>query len=137
MRKLLFAALLLLVLFAVLPASARTFTFDDVYLSLEVPDSYIIITPDNAQEHAQLLLAKGYNAAEVPDIFAAEGILLQAWNTASDMCFEVTAVRDADAEAYFDLDQQSAARRAEYRKDHRTGEAYKLAGYKYASAEWA
>lgn len=136
MRKVLFILILTAALLLAVPALAQTFTFDDVYLSLDIPSGYTVITPETAQANAQLLLAKGYNASEVPEIFAAEGILLQAWNASADMCFELTALRDPDAERFFDLDQQTPADRGAYRKEHLSGESYELLGLKYSSAEW-
>jgi len=136
MRKILFISAILLLLFVVVPALAQTFTFEEVGMSVTIPDKYIAITPLNAQDHAQLLLAKGYNAQEVPEIFASEGILLQAWNYSSDVCLEITALQDADAHEIYDIDQLTPGQRGLYRKEHLSGETYRLAGYKYSAAEW-
>ena len=127
---------LLILLCIAVPALAQTYVFDEVGLSIDIPGKYTVITPQNAGDHVQLLLANGYNADEVADIFAAEGILLQAWNASADVCFELSAIRDTDASTIFDIDKQTAAFRSAYRKEHLKGDAYKIAGYKFMTAAW-
>lgn len=136
MRKIFFILVLVLLLLLALPALAQNFFFEGVNLTIDIPNTYTIITPQTAEANAQFLLSKGYNASEVGEIFAADGILLQAWNASGDVCFQLTALQDADGTRYFNIDDQTVATRGAYRKEHLSGEAYKTLGIKYSSAEW-
>lgn len=136
MRKILGFILVILVLLVSLPALATSFTFNGVNLSIEIPDTYLIITPETAEANSQFLLSKGMNAGEVGSIFEQEGILLQAWNKTGDVCFELTAKADEDGVRYYDIDQQTPATRGTYRKAHLNGEKAHDTNVKYSSAEW-
>jgi len=136
MRKTLFICLLLGMLLIALPAMAEVFTFDDVHLSIEIPADYTVITAENAAANAHFLLSKGYNADEVPEIFAEEGVRFKAYAPSGDACFQLICVQDVDAQRYFDIDQQSAKERAAWRKEHLKGETYTIMGIKYTDGTW-
>ncbi len=136
MRKALFTLLLLGTLLFALPAMAQVFTYDDVHLTIDIPAEYTVITAENAQSNEHFLLSKGYNADEVPEIFASEGIRLLAYTASGDACFRLICISDVDAQRYFDIDQQSAADRTVWRKEHLEGDAYKTLGLKYTGGTW-
>ena len=136
MRKTLFILLLLGTLLFALPAMAQVFTFDDVHLSIDIPAGYTVITPDTAAANAQMLLSRGYNAEEVPEIFEAEGIKLLAYDSTGEACFQLICLKDVDAQRYFDIDERTAEERAAWRKEHLKGETYKILGYKFTDGAW-
>lgn len=136
MRKSLWILALVGLLLWAAPALAQELTFDAIYATVTIPDSYTVITPDTLEANSQFLLNKGVNAQEARAAWAAEGILCQAWNKAGDACLQITALQDVDAETYFDMDQQTVATRAAYRKEHLSGESYQILGIDYSSAEW-
>ena len=139
MRKLIGLVVLLAALtLLAAPALAKELTFDEIHARVTLNDTKYttIITPETLKAHSQFLLNKGISTEDAQTTWEAEGILCQAWNEAGDVCVQVTAVKDQDAEAYFDIDQQTVNTRAAYRKAHLSGESFDVLGIDYASAEW-
>ena len=137
MRKFLLLLLCLLCLCA--PALADSFTFDDFSAACEIDGSkYTIITPENIANHADWLSARGLTQEGVLADWAARGVQLQAWTTSGDACLEITAVQDAFASQYYDVNQISVDERKTYRLGHSSDKDgfYRAQGYDYSSAQW-
>ena len=133
-KKYLFVVLTLALAAVCLPAAAQSFSFDSIHASFEIPDGkYTIYTADSLTPLADL---EGVSPEDLQSQWAEQGVLLQAWSKERDVCFQLTAVKDADAEKYFDIDAQTAATRAAYRKRHLSGDEFKAQGITYSSAEW-
>lgn len=136
MRKLFLLMLTLAMLLFCASAAAQTLTFDAIYASCEIPDEYILLLPDNLALHPEWVTAHAGSEAQLLADWSERGVLAQAWSTTGDMCIEITAVQDADAQQIFDVDQQSTAIRGAYRTGIAKGEAWKALGYTVQSAEW-
>ena len=137
MRKLAFALIVLgLVFVLTVPGLCQGMSLDTIFASVEIPDSYTILTPENMEVNAEFLRSRGMTVDVMLQTFQAEGILLQAYGKSGDTCLQITALEDVDAKTYFDLDQQTPTIRAKYRREHLDGEAYQLLGISYDSAEW-
>lgn len=136
MRKFLVALLMALCVLGIACAGAETLTFDVIHASCEIDDDLILITPANMSAHPDWLANRGSTIEEQQADFAARGVLAQAWSKEGDMCIEFSAVQDSLAQEYFDIDQQTAATRTSYRKQHLNGAQFKSEGYSYSSAEW-
>ena len=136
MRK--YALILLLALLTLLPlcAHADAITLGTIYAELEIPENYIVLTPDNITFHPEWLERHLTTAEAMLDDFEERGVLLQAWATDDSSCLEITAVKDELAEMYFDLDQQTTAIRTTYKNNHANGTYFGDLGYKFSSAEW-
>ena len=136
MRK--YALILLFTLLALLPlcAHAETYTFDAIHAEVDIPEDYIVLTPDNLVYHPEWLERLGTNEEAAEADFRERGVLLQAWTESGDSCLEITAVKDELATEYFDLDQQTTATRGTYLNNHKNGAYYGSLGYKFTSAEW-
>ena len=140
MRKALWAAagLALLTLLFVTPALAQTYTFQEIRASLDVPDDYeLVLTPYNLISHTDWIAAQGVDYDSFSNMFEAEGILLQAIDAETDRTLVLTALKDVDAQMYFDLNNQDEDMRKEFRLSHTNGKAYSIIGYDYTSAKWA
>lgn len=137
MRK---AVLLLLTALLVLGLSGALadteYHFENVSATLSLGDSYIVLTPDNLAAHQELLSKLNRSKEVVEADFAERGVLLQAWVQGLDACLEITAVQDDNARTYYDLDQQTAQVRSDYRNSIRKSQALKDAGYSIKSADW-
>ncbi len=137
MRKFAFTLIVLgLVLVVSVPGLCQGISLDTIFASVEIPDSYTILTPENMETNSAFLQAKGMTVDVMLQTFEAEGILLQAYGKSGDTCLQITALEDVDAKTYFDIDQQTPTVRAKYRREHLDGEAYELLGISYDSAEW-
>lgn len=139
MRKIVFALLFALCLVLPAAALADAFTFADLGATCEISsEKYTLITPENVAAQTEWLTAKGKTADEVLADFTARGVRLQAWTAGGDVCLEITAVQDAYASQYYDVNQITTDERKDYRVSHsydKTGE-WRALGYTYSSAAW-
>lgn len=127
----------LLMLFLVVLSSsalAEIYVFDDLYASMEVPDSYIVLTERNLSNYASWLEAYGTTAEDTQADFQARGVLLQAWTEEHDTCFELRSRQDEDTLLMFDVNEQSTDVRGQYRTSHYPRNEY--VGYEFSSSEW-
>lgn len=139
MRKympILFLTLLLCLLSA--PALAQTYTYDQIYASIDLPeDTYeVVLTPNTLENNASWLESQGTNVETAKEQFAAEGILMKAYDTDNDRIFVLSALQTVDAQMYFDLNNQDESMRREFRVSHKDGSAYGVLGYEYSSSAW-
>ncbi len=139
MRKLTLLLLMLLSLCLCAAAHADTFVFDDFSASCEIDGTkYTILTPDNLASHADWLTARGLTVEGVTTDWAERGVYLQAWTLTGDACLEITAVQDAFASQYYDVNQISDDERKTFRLGHSADKDgfYRAQGYDYTSAQW-
>ena len=136
MRKLLFC---LVFLAALLTASAvaETYTFNEIYASIDMPKDYeVVLTPYNLSANASWMELQGMDYDATLNEFEAEGIFLKAYDAENDRVFVLTALKDVDGQTYFDLNNQDDSMRKEYRTNHTNGIGYSTLGYSYSSAKW-
>lgn len=140
MRKFLLAVagLTLLMLLCVSPAWAQTYSFSDINASVDVSSSAfdVVLTPYNLSANADWLNAQGQDLDALQNTFENEGILLKAVDLENGRTLVITALKDLDAQTYFDLNNQDEDMRKEYRVSHTNGSAYSVLGYAYSSAAW-
>lgn len=137
MRKC-FALLLtvLAVMLLVTVSAGASSSFPAIDAVADLPDGYTILTPDDLSAHQEWLTANNKDEETLAADWAQRGVLLQAWSPESDVCIEVSAIQDDIARQYFDIDAQTTAFRASYRKDQSSGEGNKALGYTIVNAEW-
>ena len=140
MRKLLIAlaGILSILMLTTGSALAETYTFGDIRASVSVPNDFeMILTPYNLGTHMEWLAEQGLDYDAVSNSFEEEGILLEAYDTKNNRTLVITALRDLDAQTYFDLNNQDEDMRKEFRLSHTNGSTYSILGYTYSSAKWA
>ena len=140
MRKLLiaFVGILSVLMLMTGTAMAETYTFGDIRASVSVPnDLEMILTPYNLGTHMDWLSEQGLDYDALSNSFEEEGILLEAFDTKNNRTLVITAIRDLDAQTYFDLNNQDEDMRKEFRLSHTNGSTYSILGYSYSSAKWA
>ena len=139
MKKALLFCIFIAALFLICTAAFAADTawqFPTLPASVNLSDSYIILTPDNLDSHTEFLANLGKEKSDLLKDWKERGVLLQAWVPAMDACLEISAVKDDDAETYFDVDQQTTQMRSAYRGSLLKGQKYKDQGYTIQSAEW-
>lgn len=136
MRKSIFFLIVAGLCLAALPGLCQVLTFENILATVEIPDTYTILTPDNMENYVSFLQSKGTAVDVMLQTFEAEGILVQAYGPDGDTCLQISALNDLDAQTYFDIDQHTSTDRARYRREHLDGDAYKALGITYDSAEW-
>lgn len=134
MRKLFPWLLLVVMLLLCAPALAEVYVFDEVYASMEVPDTYIVLTEQNLPNYEQWLEARGTTLSDTQADFEKRGVLLQAWAETDDACFELRIRQDQNTQMIFDVNEQSTTVRGQYRTSHYPNNEYD--GYDFASSEW-
>ncbi|MBR3741283.1 MAG: hypothetical protein IKN04_12655 [Clostridia bacterium] len=139
MRKmLLISALALLLVMIAAAASAETYSFGDIRAQVEIPSDYeTVLTPYNLSSKADWIASQGLDYDALANSFEAEGILLQAIDEETNRTLVISALRDTDAQTYFDLNNQDEDMRKEFRVSHTNGSVYSILGYTYSSAKWA
>ena len=131
-------ALLLLVLLGLVlcaGASAQTFSFRDIYATVDVPDTFELMMPDTLNLHQKWVSSHGATVDELAAQWKDEGILLVGATKDDSVRLVISAVQDEDAKKYFDLDQQENKVRTAYRAKH-LKDGYADDGYHFSSAEW-
>lgn len=139
MRKFALLFLLLVSMCVCTAAYADVFTFDDFSASCEIDaNKYTILTPDNLDEHADWLAARGLTVEGVAADWTERGVYLQAWTASGDACLEITAVQDDFAAQYYDVNEITTDERKTYRLGHSSDKDgfYRAQGYDYSSADW-
>ncbi|MBR6526111.1 MAG: hypothetical protein IKT57_09060 [Clostridia bacterium] len=129
---------LLMLIAACAPAFAQTYSFNEIYASIDLPDGVYstVLTPDNLGNNTAFLTENGTDAETAADDFAAQGILLKAYDNENDRIFVLSALQTVDAQMYFDLNEQGEDMRREFRVSHKDGTAYGILGYTYSSSAW-
>jgi len=137
MRKWILGAFLALaMLLLALPAMAETHVFDSLFASVDIPETYITLTPDNVASFSDWLQKKGTTSEVVTNDMLARGVLLQCWSQEGDMCFELTATQSDAITNIFDVNEQSSSVRAQYRLGHYPNNLYLDQGFDFSSADW-
>ncbi len=139
MRKIIVSLLMLLCLLLPAAALADSFTFAEQGVSLSIPDGkYTIITSGNVDQMTAWLEKNGKTAEAVKEDFTKRGVLLQGWSADGDVCLEISAVQDAYAQQYHNVNQCTEAERKEYRTGHSTDKSgeWRSQGYDYSDAAW-
>lgn len=134
MRKDVPVLFLLALLLLCFPALAESYVFDDIYGSMEVPDSYVVLTEKNLPDYANWLEARGTSQEETSNDFLRRGVLLQAWSEDGSACFELRANQTDKTLLLFDVNEQSAEVRGDYRTSHYPNNEYQ--GYEFSTSEW-
>lgn len=137
MRKWLIAAAVLLLMLFALGAEAEIYVLDDIYATVEIPDSYpVVLSPANLDVYATWLEAKGQDLEAVRSDLARRGVLLQCWAEDGVTCIEITATQNDRTIGIFDVNQQNDDMRASYRLSHYPRNEYLAQGYDFSSASW-
>lgn len=134
MRRFLFWAALLGMMLVCACGVAESYALDTIHATIEIPDAYIVLTPDNLSNYEQWLNARETSADQAATDFANRGVLLQCWTQEQDACFEITATQNDDTLNLFDVNEQSTEVRGAYRLSFYPRNEYE--GYAYSTSEW-
>ena len=133
-----FFLLICLFLLCLTPSLAENYSFPDIRATLDIPaEEYdVILTPYNLSTNHEWIESQGLDPDFLASEFESEGILIKAVDRENGRTFLLTALKDQDAETYFDLNLQDDSMRKEFRTSHTNGTAYGILGYNYSSAKW-
>lgn len=138
MRRIYALLLAVALLCAALPACADSYQFGKLFMMVDIPlDSYLVqITPQTVSLYADYLATIGETPDSMLQRFSEEGILVWAYDAEAGRTVVITAVQDAPAKEYYDINEQTPATRATYRASHTNGTFYSKTDYSFESCEW-
>ncbi len=136
MRKLFFGVLVLFLTLAWGAALAQTHVFDALKATVEIPDTYVVLTGENLPQNADWLESRGLSIEDVSNDFIKRGVLLQCWTADYDACMELTALQTEQALNIFDVNEQEDTIRGAYRLSHYPNNDFQAQGYDFSSADW-
>ena len=114
--------------FALTPCSGKMAIDENVY---------IVLTPENLDQHPDLLRNLNKTKEELLADWEARGVQLQAWTKKMDTCLEVVVIQDEESEQFYDLERQTRQVRNEYLNLHRTSnKKYIQMGYSFMDLKW-
>lgn len=136
MRKLITCLMILLLVLLCTPALAQTHVLDNIFASVEIPDSYIILTTENLDQYDAWLQSRGSTALTTLNDFNKRGVLMQAWTAEYDACLEITAIENERSTSIFDVNEQNESIRGSYRTSHYPNNEFSAEGYDFSSSDW-
>ena len=129
--------LILLLIAAAATAQAQTYVLDDLMAAVEIPDTYIVITPDNIGQYAEWLSGQGVTSEETVNDMLRRGVLLQCWDQDTpDRRFELVATQTEQTLLVFDVNEQTEDYRRNYRTSFYPHNEYTAEGYTFSTSNW-
>ncbi len=120
-----------------LSAQAQTYVLDALMATVDLPETYVAITPDTAAANADFLSEHGYNSEDLVNDMLARGVLLKAWNQEDEaLQFELTATQDDTTKMVFDVNEQTDDYRRAYRTSFFPRNEREAQGYTFSSSNW-
>ncbi len=138
MRKWLIGMVLMMsLIFISLAAQAETYVLDPLMATVDIPDTYIVVTPDNIATRADWLAEQGTTSEETVNDMLKRGVLLQAWDQEDTARrFELTATQDEQTALVFDVNEQTEDYRRSYRTSFYPKNEYTSEGYTFSTSNW-
>ena len=140
MRKAVFLLIIAVFLGVAACAAADTeFSLSPCSGTVTISESkYTVLTPDNLDEHTDLLAQLGKSKDQLISDWEDRGVVLQAWfnNKSLDACMELIVRQDEDARIYYDLvNHSSDAGWKTFLSSHKGNSAYSADGYSIKEVE--
>jgi len=138
MRKwLIGTALMISLLFLSFAAQAQTYVLDELMSTVEIPETYVVITPDNISTYSEWLSGQGVSSEELVNDMLERGVLLQCWDQENtERRFELTATQDETTLLVFDVNEQTSDYRGTYRTSFYPDNEYTAEGYTFSQSNW-
>jgi hypothetical protein len=138
MRKwLIGTALVLSLIFISLSAHAQVYVLDKLMATVDIPDTYVVITPDNIAANSEWLASQGVTSEETVNDMLLRGVLLQCWDKeVTDRRFELVATQDENTKLVFDVNEQTDDYRRSYRTSFYPNNEYTTQGYTFSTSNW-
>ena len=138
MKNRIFARLALLTLFVLMaaPALGQRIDMDDVFLSFEYPDTWLVVSPQLARVYAPLLADAGVD----PDILAQEmidqGVESRAYSEDFTQRLSILTLSDDLSGEIFDMANVTEAQRKTMRSRAQNNALFETTGLRTQDLEW-
>jgi len=135
MKNRIFALLALLVLLAA-PAHAQRIDMDDVFLSFEYPDTWLVVSPQLAKVYAPLLEDAGIDPDALSQEMLETGVESRAYNADFSQRLSIITLSDDLSGEIFDMANVTEAQRKTMRSRAQSNRLFETTGLRTQDLEW-
>lgn len=128
--------ILALLLCAPCAGGAQTMRMDDVHLSFEYPDSWLVVSPQLARVYAPLLEENGVDAKALSTDMELQGVKTRAYNPAFSQRMSVIVQSDALSQEIFDISRVTEEQRKTLRSRAENNRLWETTGCRAQDVEW-
>lgn len=130
-------SLFILILFALCAScAAQTITMDDVHLSFDYPDSWLVVSPQLAKVYAPLLEDAGMDAGALSRDMEIQGIASRAYHPEYRQWISVITASDMLSQEIFDISRVTDDQRKSIRSMAENNRLWETTGYRAQDVEW-
>ena len=115
---------------------AQTIRMDDVHLSFEYPDSWLVVSPQLARVYAPLLEENGIDAKALSADMELQGVKTRAYNPAFNQRMSVIVSSDALSQEIFDITRVTEEQRKTLRSRAENNRLWETTGNRVQDVEW-
>ena len=134
-HRILILLALTLALFAA-PACAQKIDMDEVFLSFDYPDDWLVVSPQLARTYAPLLAEKGIDGDVLSQELVEQGIESRAYNPDFTQWLSVLTLSDDLSGEIFDMEGVTEAQRKTMRSRVQNNRLFETTGYRVQDTEW-
>ena len=116
--------------------AAQTVRMDDVHLSFDYPDSWLVLSPQLARVYAPLLEEKGMDAKALSADMELQGVKTRAYNPAFNQRMSVIVSSDALSQEIFDISRITDEQRKTLRSRAENNRLWETTGNRAQDVEW-
>ena len=115
---------------------SQTIIMDDVYLSFDYPQSWLVVSPQLARVYAPLLEAEGMDAKALSEELQMQGIHSRAYNADFSQWMSVLTKKDELSQEIFDISRATEDQRKAIRSSAENNRFWETTGYRAQDVEW-
>ena len=116
--------------------AAQTIAMDDVYLSFDYPDSWLVVSPQLARVYAPLLEEAGMDAQQLASDMEQQGVASRAYSADFAQSLTILTSRDELSEEVFDISRISDEQRKTLRQRAESNRLFETTGSRAQDVEW-
>ena len=129
-------ALVLLLVLGCAPAHAQRIDMDEVHLSFNYPDTWLVVSEQLARVYAPLLEQAGIDAQLLAQQMVDEGIKSRAYSEDFSQRLSILTMSDDLSAEIFDMAQVSEAQRKTMRNRAQNNKLFETTGLRTQDLEW-
>ena len=136
MRRLIGFALFALMLSFACIACAQTVAMESAHMTMEYPDSWLVVSPQLARVYAPLLAEAGIDGEELSKELEKQGVLSRAYNADYTQSRSVLIREDDAAFEIYDIASVTDEQRKTIRRRAENGSLFETTGMRVQDIEW-
>lgn len=125
----------MLCLFAV-PCLAQEIVMDDIFATMEFPDTWLVLSPQTLSVYEPLLSEAGFDASGMRDRYESDGIVVEAWDEEYKQSMRVMVTTDERSATLFDITRATDTQLRSLRTYYETKSNFTATAYRYQDVAW-